>query len=111
MPGFILTFATPVYCSHAGLGTPQPPSSRVSIMGAPVVTLMHSYLIAGCGFPAATSGAPPCTTGKLTVGAMRVKSMGFPVALLPDSAANSLGLPNPTPLILAPAGLFRAKGM
>lgn len=112
MPGFLLTFATPVLCSHGGLGTPQPPSWRVFMMNVPVVTLIHSYVIKGCGFPAATSGAqPPCVTGKFTIGATRIKSMGVPVALLPDSAANSMGLPNATPLILAPAGLQRAKGM
>lgn len=112
MPGFVLTFATQVLCSHGGLGTPQPPSSRVFMMTVPVVTLMHNYVIAGCGFPAATLGAqPPCVSGKLTIGATRVRSMGFPLALLPDSAANSMGLPNATPLIVAPAGLFKAKGM
>jgi hypothetical protein len=112
MPGFVLTFATQVLCSHGGLGTPQPPSSRVSMMNVPVVTLLHTYVIAGCLFPAATLGVqPPCASGKLTVGATRIKSMGMPVALLPDSAANSMGLPNATPLILAPAGLQRAKGI
>lgn len=112
MPGFVLTFATQVLCTHGGLGTPQPPSSRVFMMAVPVVTLMHSYVIVGCGFPAATSGAqPPCVSGKFTIGATRILSMGLPVALLPDSVAGSMGLPNATPLILAPAGLQRAKGM
>jgi hypothetical protein len=112
MAGFLLTFATPVLCSHGGLGTPQPPASRVFMMNVPVVTFMHSYAIVGCGFPAATLGAqPPCVTGKLTVGATRLRSMGMPVALLPESAGGSMGLPNPTPLILAPSGLQRARAM
>jgi hypothetical protein len=110
MPGFVLTFATPVVCTHGGPGTPQPPSSRLSIMSVPVVTLMHTYVITGCGFPAATLGAqPPCVLGRFTVGSTRARSMGMPLALLPTSAGGSMGTPNPTPLILAPSGLQRVK--
>jgi len=112
MPGFLLTFATPVLCSHGGQGTPMPPSSRVFSMNVPIVTLLHSYVIKGCGYPGATSGAqPPCVTGQFTIGATRVRSMGVALALLPDSVVNSKGLPNPTPLIIAPSGLQRARAM
>lgn len=100
MPGPLLTVNAIVTCSHAGPATPLPPTSRASVMGIPVVTLAHAYTITGCGFPAATSGAPPCVSGTLTAGAMRVKSMGLPVAIVPSP---STCVPNGTPLILAPA--------
>jgi len=96
-----------VTCTHAGPATPQPPTSRVSVMGMAVVTLAHTYTITGCGFPAASSGAPPCVTGKLTMGAARVKSMGLPVGIVP---AASTCLPNATPLILVP-GQPRVKAI
>jgi len=99
MPGLLLTVNAVVTCTHAGKATPLPPTSRLSVMGMAVVTLAHSYTIAGCGFPAASSGSPPCVSGKLTVGAARVTSMGLPVGIVP---ATSTCVPNPTPLILTP---------
>jgi hypothetical protein len=50
---------------------------------------------------------PPCVAGTLFTGTVRVKTMGIPIAILPDSAATSKGLPNPTPLIFLPAGQAR----
>lgn len=100
MPGPLLTVNAVVTCSHAGPAIPQPPTSRLAVMGIPVVTLAHAYAITACGFPAATAGAPPCVTGKLTAGALRVKSMGVPVGMVPSA---STCVPNGTPLLLAPA--------
>ena len=80
MPGFILTAAGVVTCSHSGKATPAVPASRVSIMGAPAITLAAPFAVAGC---ALTSAGPPfCTTGKFTVGAMRVKSMMQPLVIM-----------------------------
>ncbi len=108
MPGFLVTFANVVLCTHGGKATPIPPLGRVLAQGIGVVTIAHSYVIAGCGFPAMTSGVqPPCVIGKVVNGTVRVTSMGLPLVLLPDSAATSKGLPNPTPLIFAPAGQLR----
>jgi len=104
MPGFVVTFANNVLCTHGGKATPFPPAGRLMIGGLAVVTLAHKYAIVGCGFPAATSGAqPPCVLGQFFTGSTRVLSMGLPLALLPDSVANSKGLPNPTPLVVMPA--------
>jgi hypothetical protein len=108
MPGFAVTMANQVFCTHGGKATPMPPVGRVATMGFGLVTLAHSYLIAGCGFPAATLGAqPPCVTGVMTTGSVRVRTMGIPIAILPDTMPTSKGLPNPTPLIFAPAGPAR----
>lgn len=104
MPGFIITFANNVLCTHGGKAMPFPPAGRVISGGLGVVTLAHQYAIVGCGFPAATSGAqPPCALGQLFSGSKRVLSMGLPIALLPESVASSKGSPNPTPLIVMPA--------
>lgn len=104
MPGFVITFANNVLCTHGGKGTPLPPAGRIVIGGLGAVTLAHVYAIVGCGFPAATSGVqPPCVAGQFFSGSKRVLSMGIPLALLPESVANSKGLPNPTPLIVMPA--------
>lgn len=108
MPGFIVSFANVVMCTHGGQATPVPPAGRVMATGLGVVTLAHSYVVVGCGFPAATLGVqPPCVNGRVLNGTKRVVSMGMPLVLVPDSAAGSMGLPNPTPLIFAPAGQSR----
>jgi hypothetical protein len=112
MPGYVMTVLNPVFCTHGGKGTPIPPMGRVVASGLGVITLAHAYVIAGCTFPAMTLGAqPPCVAGTLTVGTTRVLSMGVPIGLVPTSAAGSMGLPNPTPLIIAPAGQIRVQGM
>lgn len=110
MPGFLVTMTNQVLCTHGGKGTPLPPVGRVLASGFGVVTLAHVYVIAGCGFPAATLFVqPPCVAGMLSIGALRVRTMGVAIALLPNSAAGSKGLPNPTPLIFAPAGQVRVS--
>jgi hypothetical protein len=110
MPGFLVTMLTPVLCTHGGKATPVPPVGRVLASGAGVVTLAHKYAIVGCGFPAATLGVqPPCVVGVITNGTLRVRTMGIPIALLPDSVATSKGLPNPTPMIFMPVGQARVR--
>jgi hypothetical protein len=112
MPGFVVTFANQVLCTHGGKATPVPPVGRVVVSGLGVVTLAHKYMIAGCGFPAATLGVqPPCVVGTLVTGTTRIFSLGIPLALLPDSMPTSMGLPNPTPLIFIPAGQVRVRGI
>jgi|SRR5450432_3211263 len=108
MPGYLVTLANPVVCTHGGKGTPVPPVGRVLASGFGVVTTAHVYAITGCTFPAMTAGAQaPCVAGTIVKGTLRVTTMGLPIALLPDSAAGSQGLPNPTPLIFSPAGQVR----
>lgn len=104
MPGYAVTFANTILCSHGGKAVPVPPAGRLTIMGMGVVTFSHTYMITGCGLPAATAGAPPCVSGRFTTGALRVTSMGMPLVIIP---ATSVCIPNPTPLIPAPAGQAR----
>ena len=99
MPGPVLTSTTTVQCAHVGMGTPVTPNPRVSIGGQPVVTIATTYTIAGCTFPAISSGGPPCVTAQFTTAATRVQAGGQPL-LLADS--QGISMPNGTPLIVIP---------
>jgi hypothetical protein len=101
MPGPVLTVPATVQCMHAGAGTPVTPNPRVSIAGSPVVTLSTTYTVAGCTFPAMTSGgSPPCVTAQFTTGATRVMAGGAPLLL---ATSTGTSIPNGTPLIVVPA--------
>jgi hypothetical protein len=82
---------------HAGIAQPVAVNPRVTVSGQPIVTMANSYAIAGCTFPAMTSGAPPCATAQWTTGAVRVTAMGQPV-LLQDSKATCV--PTGTALLI-----------
>jgi len=93
MPGTVLTQPSPVICAHAGQAVATTPFLRVTIVGAPVVTIATLYSIAGCALAAA--GSPPCVTGQWIVGATRVTAGGAPVAV---PTGTSLATPTGTPL-------------
>jgi len=97
MPGFMLHVGAVILCPHAGNATPLAPSPRVLVSGQPVVTVASPYAIAGCTFPAMSSGAPPCVTAQFTTPAARVQVLGQPV-LVQSSQATTV--PNGTPVII-----------
>ena len=107
MPGFLLSVLSQVLCSHAGQAKPTMPNPRVLVSGQPTVLMTSPFVIAGCTFPAMTSGAPPCVTAQWVTGAMRVTSMGQPLLLL-DSQA--ICAPTGTPLLIV-ATQPRVTGM
>ena len=95
MPGPILHVGATVLCSHGGQATPTVPSPRVMVSGTPITTMAAPYVVAGCAFvPPAGNG--PCVTAQWTVGAVRVTSMGQPVAILTGMAVCA---PTGTPLL------------
>lgn len=96
MPGSILHLGAQLICPHAGQAIPVNFSARVMVMGQPITTLASQYSVAGCTFPAMTSGSPPCVTAQFVTAATRVFSDGQPVLLL-DSQA--ITVPNGVPLI------------
>jgi hypothetical protein len=108
MPGYVLTIATPVMCSHGGQAKPVPPISRVRIMGIPAVTIAHTYVIAGCAAPSLL--LPPCVMGMFFMGSLRVRTMNVPFALLPPGGPSACP-GNPTPLIPLPAVPPRVRAM
>ena len=95
MPGPILHVGATVLCSHGGQATPSTPSPRVLVSGMPITTIAAPYIVAGCAF-VPPGGNGPCVTGQWTVGAVRVTSLGQPVALLTGTA---LCAPTGTPLL------------
>lgn len=98
MPGFVLHMGAVVNCVHAGLATPVGSNPRVTVSGQAIVTAANSYAVAGCTFPAMSSGAPPCVTAQWVTSATRVTSLGQPV-LLQDSQA--ICAPTGTPLLIS----------
>jgi hypothetical protein len=97
VPGFVLHQGAVVLCTHAGQATPVVVNPRVTVSGQASVTLASPYSIAGCAFPAMTSGAPPCVTAQFVTSALRVTSMAQPL-LLQDS--QSVCVPTGTPLMI-----------
>jgi hypothetical protein len=99
MPGPVQILTTTVQCAHLGKATPVTPNPRVTINGQPVVTIASTYVVAGCTFPAMSSGAPPCVSAQFTTAATRVQAGGQPL-LLADS--QGISMPNATPLLVIP---------
>lgn len=97
MPGYLLHVGADVQCAHGGAAQPTVPNPRVKIMGQPIVTQPHPFVISGCPFPPPPAANGPCVTAQWVTGAIRVKSMGLPV-LLQDSQA--ICAPTGTPLII-----------
>ena len=93
MPGPVLHQGATVLCTHGGQATPTAPVPRVLVSGMPVATMTAPYAVAGCSLP--TNAGGPCVTGQWTVGAVRVKAMGQPVAI---QTGVSVCAPTGTPL-------------
>jgi hypothetical protein len=107
MPGFVALPTNQVTCTHGGMGKPAPLSTRVFILGQPVVPLSAVYAIAGCSL-AASGSSPPCATGVFSVGTTRVmvSAAGVlgPTVIVP---ASGLCAPTGQPLLAPPGGQTR----
>jgi hypothetical protein len=65
------------------------------VSGMPIATIAAPYVVAGCAFvPPAGNG--PCVTAQWMVGAVRVTSLGQPVAIMTGVA---MCVPTATPLL------------
>jgi hypothetical protein len=98
MPGSILHMGAVVNCIHVGIATPVASSPNVTVSNQPIITMANTYSVAGCTFPAMTTGAPPCATAQWTTAATQVTSMNQPV-VLQDS--HSTCIPTGTPLLIS----------
>ena len=94
MPAPLLHLGATVLCTHAGQATPLAPFPRVMVSAQPVVSLASPYAIAGCALTG--TGAPPCVTGQIVTGALRVLAGGTPVATL---MSQSVCVPTGTPML------------
>lgn len=99
MPGPILTSTDQIQCAHAGRATPVTVSPNVTINGQPVVTIATQYTVAGCTFPAISSGGPPCVKAQFTTGSAKVTSFGQFVLI---GTSQGTTLPNGTPTVVVP---------
>jgi hypothetical protein len=97
MPGFLVHVGAQVLCAHFGQATPTVPNPRVTVSGQPTVLLSAPYVVAGCTFPAITSGAPPCATAQWTTGAVRVTSNSQPLLV---QTSQAICAPTGTPLFV-----------
>ena len=95
MPGPILHMGATVLCSHAGQAVPTAPSPRLMVSAMPAATIAAPYAIAGCAF-VPPGGNGPCVTGQWVVGAVRVLSMGQPLAIM---SGVSVCVPTGTPML------------
>lgn len=116
MPGLLLHYGAQMMCAHPpGLVTiPAPVQQRVLVGSQPVATSADTFIVAGCSFPAATLGAPPCasitwlqTSTRVFVGGLPVLLQPAPVGLAP---AIGVGTPPPNPPMVQ-AMQFRVRGM
>lgn len=94
MPAPALHLGAVVLCTHAGPATPAAPFPRVLLSGQPVVTLASPWVITGCALTGTPN--PPCVTGQMLAGAVRVLAGGAPVASLLGA---STCVPTGTPLM------------
>lgn len=91
----ILNDGSGVICAHGGDATPTAISQRVTVSGAPMVTVDANYAISGCPFTPPL-GDGPCVTGRWITGATRVVSNGRPVAV---AAGISICTPTGAPMV------------
>jgi hypothetical protein len=89
-----MTMAATVMCAHGGTATPTVPAARVTVAGAPAVTMTSPYVIAGCALTGTPT--PPCVTGQWVVGALRVTTTGQPLAL---QTGSSITTPTGSPML------------
>jgi hypothetical protein len=67
----------------------------VLVTGMPVATIVAPYVVAGCAF-VPPGGNGPCVTGQWIVGAVRVLSLGQPLAIM---TGVSICVPTGTPML------------
>lgn len=97
MPGFLLSLASMVTCSHLGKATPMSVLPSVLVMGAPAVGVTSPYGIVGCTLPPPTVANGPCVTAMFTTASLCVTSFAVPL-LLQDGVA--VCVPSGTPLLI-----------
>lgn len=117
MPGLLLHHGALMMCAHPpGLVTSSAPvQHRVLVGPHPVATTADTFAVAGCGFPAMTLGAPPCTGVAWLYTSARVFVGGLPVLLQPTppvgpAPAVGVGTPPPNPPLVQ-AMQLRVRGI
>ncbi len=116
MPGLVLHIGATMTCAHQGpANAPAPAQQRVLVGSQPVATTADTFVVLGCGFPAASLGAPPCTSIRWLQTSTRVLVGGLPVLLQPTPPPSpgpgiGVGTPPPNPPMVQAVQL-RVRGM
>jgi hypothetical protein len=87
---FLVDAGAVVFCPHGGKAVPQRPSARVTIGGAPAVTVATAWTVA------CPNVQEPCTLATFAPSSARVLSEGQPVLLADATGACA---PNGPPTI------------
>ncbi len=75
MPGYVLTAASTIQCTHGGSASIVPSQTSVMADGSPILTESDVHTVAGCPFN--VSGSPvPCLTISWTAGSAKVSVQG-----------------------------------
>lgn len=97
MPGLLVQLGATVTCAHAGQAIATVPNPRVTLSGAPSVTVAAPWTVAGCALPPPPAANGPCVTGQWLTGTTRVLSNGQPLVI---QGGVSLCAPTGTPLLV-----------
>lgn len=79
MPGYILTTASQVKCTHGGTATLTTANATVKIDGAPALLETDVHPVAGCPFTVPGPKPQPCVRIEWTAGAATCKCNGTKV--------------------------------
>lgn len=75
MPGYVLTVASTIQCTHGATATAMPSQTKALADNSPILTESDTHTVAGCPFN--VSGAPqPCVTIEWKGGSAKVKAEG-----------------------------------
>lgn len=75
MPGFVLTAASTIQCTHGGSASVMPAQTKVLADNSPILTESDMHTVAGCPFN--VSGSPvPCMTISWSAGSPKVSVQG-----------------------------------
>ncbi len=97
MPGPLVQFGAQVLCAHGGQAMATAVNARVTLGGAPSLTVAAPMVIAGCGLPPPPAANGPCVSGQWQEGTTRVLSNGLPLVV---QSSTSVCAPTGTPMLI-----------
>lgn len=78
MPGFVLTTASTIQCTHGGSASAVPSNTRLTADGAPILVETDVHMVAGCPFMIGNTPSP-CLQIAWSAGASKVTINGTKV--------------------------------
>lgn len=81
MPGYILTTASQVMCTHGGTATLTTSNTTAKVDNMPALLENDIHMVAGCPFTIPPAKPQPCIRIEWTLGATQCKSNGMPVLI------------------------------